>query len=108
MPQPYNPSAWDRYAHVNNNPINRVDPTGHAEIDPGDLSSWWKGVTPVYMMDNMQGDVIRQDKMFVAYMFQHPNYIPDTDQEIIGAGYDPGPTSALLSIQKFKAEAMRA
>jgi hypothetical protein len=31
--QPYNPSAWDRYTYVNNNPINRVDPTGHFPID---------------------------------------------------------------------------
>ena len=35
MPQPYNPSAWDRYAYVNNNPINRVDPTGHYECEGG-------------------------------------------------------------------------
>jgi RHS repeat-associated protein len=34
VPQPYNPSAWDRYAYVNNNPINRVDPTGHS-VDCG-------------------------------------------------------------------------
>ncbi len=29
IPNPYNPQSYDRYAYVGNNPINRVDPSGH-------------------------------------------------------------------------------
>ncbi len=29
IPQPGSPLAWDRYAYINNNPVNGIDPTGH-------------------------------------------------------------------------------
>ena len=29
MPQPGNPSSFDRYSYVNNNPIHNIDPSGH-------------------------------------------------------------------------------
>lgn len=29
MPEPSNPQAYDRFAYVNNNPVNGTDPTGH-------------------------------------------------------------------------------
>jgi hypothetical protein len=29
IPAPENPLAWDRYAYVQNNPVNGTDPTGH-------------------------------------------------------------------------------
>lgn len=29
VPQPYNPSRWDRYTYVGNNPINSTDSSGH-------------------------------------------------------------------------------
>ena len=32
MPEPGNLLAWDRYAYVRNNPINRVDPTGYVQV----------------------------------------------------------------------------
>ena len=31
IPSAGDPQSWDRYAYVRNNPINRVDPTGHME-----------------------------------------------------------------------------
>ena len=73
-----------------------------------DLSTWWDKVTPVYIMQHEQEDAFEQDKMLVSYMYQHPNYNPSSDQEIVDAGYDPVAMSALLSMQKFKAEAMLA
>ena len=36
VPQPGDPLAWDRYAYVRNNPINGIDPTGHAFCMDGD------------------------------------------------------------------------
>jgi len=36
IPDPSNPQSWNRYAYVNNNPINYNDPSGHCiEIEPG-------------------------------------------------------------------------
>jgi len=32
IPDQYNPQSWDRYAYVRNNPINRVDPSGHVDF----------------------------------------------------------------------------
>ena len=31
IPNPYDPQSWDRYSYVRNNPVNRVDPSGHAD-----------------------------------------------------------------------------
>lgn len=36
IPNRYDPQSWDRYCYVGNNPINKVDPTGHAELDSED------------------------------------------------------------------------
>jgi len=35
VPGAGHPLAWDRFAGMGNNPINRVDPTGHADISTG-------------------------------------------------------------------------
>jgi RHS repeat-associated protein len=32
IPEPGDPLAWDRYAYVNNNPINGTDPSGHSSL----------------------------------------------------------------------------
>jgi hypothetical protein len=31
IPDPYNPQSYDRYSYVRNNPVNRVDPSGHLD-----------------------------------------------------------------------------
>ena len=33
VPSPGNPMAWDRYAYVRNNPVNRIDPSGHKDCE---------------------------------------------------------------------------
>ncbi len=42
IPQPGSSQAYDRYAYVNNNPINFNDPSGHAQIDDDNVTcqSW--------------------------------------------------------------------
>jgi RHS repeat-associated protein len=106
VPQPYNPSAWDRYAYVNNNPINRVDPTGHMQTDPID-GAWWNKYTPVYITEHIP-DALVQEQMLVAYMYNHPDYDPLSDQEVVEAGYDPAAMAAFLTIEQFRAEVMRS
>jgi RHS repeat-associated protein len=35
IPEPGDPQSWNRYSYVRNNPVNRIDPTGHADLDLG-------------------------------------------------------------------------
>lgn len=74
--------------------------------DPID-GAWWDEYTPVYIMEHVHDDIV-QEQMLVAYMYNHPNYSPETDQQIIGAGYDPASMSALLAVERFKAEVLRS
>jgi len=40
VPNPTNPQSFNRYSYVRNNPINRVDPSGHIDVDcPDDCTS---------------------------------------------------------------------
>jgi len=86
--------------------VNRVDPTGHADQDAGDLCAWWDKFTPVYIFEHIQDDV-EQHKALVDFMFEHPDYDPSQDPEIIEAGWDPGSSAGLLSVYKFLAGAQR-
>jgi RHS repeat-associated protein len=36
VPNPYHPASFDRYAYTENNPVNRIDPSGHMYQDPND------------------------------------------------------------------------
>jgi RHS repeat-associated protein len=36
VPGPANPQAFNRYSYVLNSPMNRIDPTGHYDVRPGD------------------------------------------------------------------------
>ena len=52
---PYNPMAWNRYAYVNYNPINYMDPSGHMVDEEGSYNPWRKTVTTdvgVYDVDD--------------------------------------------------------
>ena len=106
VPGPYNPLDWDRYSYVRNNPVNYTDPTGHMVSDPID-GAWWDEYTPVYILEHVQDDS-EQDQMLVAYMYNHPDYNSGTDQQIIDAEYDPTAMTAILAIERFKAEVMRS
>jgi RHS repeat-associated protein len=52
VPGPANPQAFNRYSYVLNSPTNRIDPTGHYDVRPGD-DPWWKnlggGSTKIYL-----------------------------------------------------------
>jgi len=48
MPDPYgasakpgNPQSWNRYAYVNNDPVNKNDPSGLDPDDPPSGYPWW-------------------------------------------------------------------
>jgi filamentous hemagglutinin len=36
VPEPLDPQSWNRYSYTRNNPINRVDPSGHCDGQPGE------------------------------------------------------------------------
>jgi RHS repeat-associated protein len=67
IPDRYDPQSYDRYAYVRNNPINRVDPSGHwddcnledsqchtinFEVTEGTLISWTSGIYGVSMANS--------------------------------------------------------
>jgi hypothetical protein len=74
--------------------------------DAGDDCAWWDEYTPVYILQNVEGD-FEQDKMLVAYMYEHPDYNPMQDSQIEAAGFDPVAMPAVLSTYRFLAEAKR-
>jgi RHS repeat-associated protein len=41
IPDPSNPQSWNRYAYVNNNPINYNDPSGHYEFEDNPDDPYW-------------------------------------------------------------------
>jgi hypothetical protein len=96
----------NRWNYVEANPANRTDPSGHTDQDPGDSSAWWDEYTPVYILQNVEDDVL-QHKALVDYMFEHPGYNSGTDAEITAACWDLGTTIALLSTYQFLAGARR-
>ncbi len=40
VPNPLDPQSLNRYAYVRNNPVNRIDPTGHEDCAPEDNWCW--------------------------------------------------------------------
>ena len=54
VPEPDDPQSWNRYSYARNNPVNRVDPTGHADwfnwdtaLDVAQLGIGVAGLIPV-------------------------------------------------------------
>jgi len=105
IPDPANPVSWDRYAYCGNNPVNRVDPDGHADREPGDDGTgFWHSITVLWILNNIQ-DPVEQNYYLVHYLVEHPDYDPRNDQELIDAGYDIDATSAGIAISQFHAQA---
>jgi RHS repeat-associated protein len=55
-PDPYVPSAlpgdpgsWNRYAYVQGDPVNYLDPSGEASIEAG--APWWTKIPPVFVVN---------------------------------------------------------
>ena len=54
---PYNPMDWNRYAYVNYNPINYVDPSGHMVDEEGSYNPWEKTVRTDEGVYDLEDDV---------------------------------------------------
>ena len=90
IPNPYNPQSLNRYAYGLNNPVNLVDPSGHAPQNPGDP-------------DDMQGDCTTdwcwQNRWFAAHGYNWDNnksdwVMPGTPNPRF---YDEAITDAILA-----------
>ncbi|MCP4597138.1 MAG: hypothetical protein GY843_11720 [Neptuniibacter sp.] len=77
VPDPGNPQSFNRYAYVNNRPLNYVDPSGHAEESAGDDDPdfywfWYYYSTPeAYYTDYMawlDGQI--SDSLRAAWRYQ--------------------------------------
>jgi RHS repeat-associated protein len=94
IPNQYNPVDFDLYAYVNNNPVNRVDPSGHADAVPDSASC---------SDDNcrMQANVYA----IFAFESRHNNswvqiVIPKTTieaEQIVPTTMGPNPSGSLVS-----------
>ncbi|MCP5100805.1 MAG: hypothetical protein GY943_35085 [Chloroflexi bacterium] len=49
VPNPTSPQSFNRYSYTRNNPVNRIDPSGHSECGVGQYHC--PGDTPVTLMD---------------------------------------------------------
>jgi RHS repeat-associated protein len=70
VPNLYNPQSLNRFSYARNNPVNRVDPTGHDDCRPDDDWCWqnrWYQAHGYHWSDRKQdwvkgGDIIFQDE----------------------------------------------
>jgi RHS repeat-associated protein len=88
VPQPGSSQAYDRYAYVNNNPINFNDPSGNRACDEEDCLDYIKYGTgknsrPTTVKSLLDGGFQDTQALLRAYINAHPAYEPLKDPELI-------------------------